>query len=45
MEKFFNPHSVAVIGASNSPFNLGATICNILKHIDFKGSVYAINRK
>jgi acetyl-CoA synthetase (ADP-forming) len=45
MEKFFNPRSVAVIGASNSPFNLGATICNILKHIDFIGSVYAINRK
>jgi acyl-CoA synthetase (NDP forming) len=45
MEKFFNPRSVAVIGASNSPFNLGATICNILKHINFRGSVYAINRK
>jgi acyl-CoA synthetase (NDP forming) len=45
MEKFFNPRSVAVIGASNSFFNLGATICNILKYIDYKGRVYAVNRR
>ncbi len=45
MERFFNPQSVAVIGASNSPFNLGASICAIIKHLDFKAGVYAINRK
>ena len=46
MEKFFNPESVVVIGASNSPFNLGATICNILKdYLDYTGAVYVVNSK
>ncbi len=46
MEKFFKPGSVVVIGASNSPFNLGATICQSLKDIFlFRGPVYAVNRK
>lgn len=45
MEKFFNPQSVAVIGASNSPFNLAATILNLLRHNSYPGDVYAINRK
>ena len=46
METFFNPSSVAVIGASNSPFNLGATICRGLrKYLPFEGPVYAVNRK
>ncbi len=46
LDKFFNPESVAVIGASNAPFNLGATICTCLKeYIKFPGPVYAINRK
>jgi acyl-CoA synthetase (NDP forming) len=45
MDKFFNPSSVAVIGASNADFNLGATICKILKEdIGFSGRVYAVNR-
>ncbi|HQO02273.1 MAG TPA: CoA-binding protein, partial [Spirochaetota bacterium] len=45
MDKFFNPESVAIIGASNTPFNLGASICTILKHLEFAGNIYAINRK
>ncbi len=45
MEKFFNPQSVAIIGASNSPFNLAATILNLLRHNCYPGDVYAINRK
>jgi len=46
METFFNPASVVVIGASNSPFNLGATICRTIKHFaHFPGPVYAVNRK
>lgn len=45
MEKFFNPSSVVVIGASNAPFNLGATICKVLtEDIDYPGQVYAVNR-
>jgi acyl-CoA synthetase (NDP forming) len=46
LDKFFKPASVAVIGASNAPFNLGATICTCLKeYIKFPGPAYAINRK
>ena len=45
MEAFFNPRSVAVIGASNSAFNLGASICHIAKYLKFDGAVYAVNRK
>lgn len=46
LDSFFNPSSVAVIGASNSPFNLGATICKCLAdYIHYPNPVYAINRK
>jgi acyl-CoA synthetase (NDP forming) len=46
MEKFFDPHSVVVVGASNTPFNLGATICNMLKdYLQYPGAVYAVNSK
>ncbi|MRR08448.1 MAG: hypothetical protein EG828_16310, partial [Deltaproteobacteria bacterium] len=46
MDKFFSPKSVAVIGASNSPFNLGSTICRSLnKFSSWDGEVYAVNRK
>jgi acetyl-CoA synthetase (ADP-forming) len=46
MDTFFNPRSVAVIGASNSPFNLGSTICRALsEYSPYDGDVYAVNRK
>ncbi len=46
LDSFFNPSSVAVIGASNGPFNLGATICKCLSdYIHYPHPVYAVNRK
>ena len=46
MKRFFDPKSVVVIGASNAPFNLGATICNMLKdYLQYTGAVYAVNSK
>lgn len=46
MNVFFNPSSVVVVGASNAPFNLGATICRSLKEFSsFRGEVFAVNRK
>ncbi len=45
MDKFFNPSSVVVIGSSNSPFNLGATISNILHYLGYKGELYVVNSK
>ena len=46
METFFDPKSVVVIGASNTPLNLGATICTMLKdYLYYTGAVYALNSK
>ncbi len=46
MDRFFDPESVVVVGASNARFNLGATICELLKsYIDYPGNVYAVNSK
>lgn len=46
MNRFFNPQSVVVVGASNAPFNLGATICNMLKdYLHYPYAVYAVNSK
>ena len=46
MEKFFNPQSVVIVGASNSSFNLGATICNMLKdYLNYSGTVYVVNSR
>jgi acyl-CoA synthetase (NDP forming) len=45
LDAFFYPKQVVVIGASNTMFNLGATICNILKHVQYNADVYAVNRK
>lgn len=45
MDKFFNPSAVVVIGASNTGFNLGATICKVLtEDIGYPGLVFAVNR-
>lgn len=45
IDKFFNPSSVVIIGASNAPSNLGATICRVLtEDIRYSGRVYAVNR-
>ena len=42
---FFNPKSVAVIGASNTPGKIGFTILDSLINLNFKGSVYPVNPK
>lgn len=42
LDKFFNPKSVAVIGASRTPGKLGYTILENLK-ISFNGKLYPIN--
>ena len=42
LEKFFNPNSIAVIGASRTPGKIGHTILENLKY-SFKGKIYPIN--
>ncbi|MCD6340482.1 MAG: CoA-binding protein, partial [Desulfurococcales archaeon] len=44
MEKFFNPSSVAVIGASEKPGTIGRAIMqNLLTR--FRGTIYPVNIK
>jgi len=45
MSGFFNPRSVAVIGASNTPGKIGFTILDSLINLNFKGTVYPVNPK
>jgi len=42
---FFNPRSVAVVGASNSPEKLGRQILDNIIKGGFKGKIYPINLK
>ncbi|WP_058440857.1 bifunctional acetate--CoA ligase family protein/GNAT family N-acetyltransferase [Legionella brunensis] len=42
LDKLFNPHSIAVIGASESPFSVGAKVFNnLLAH--FSGILFPVN--
>jgi predicted CoA-binding protein/GNAT superfamily N-acetyltransferase len=45
LRPFFYPRSVAVIGASRSPNNIGARILSAILGAGFKGSVYPVNPK
>ena len=41
----FNPKSVAVIGASNTPGKVGYAIVKNMLDADFEGKIYPINLK
>ncbi len=45
MDSFFNPESIVIIGASNSPFNLGGTIAQFLSYLNFRGMSYVVNTR
>lgn len=45
MESFFNPKSVAIIGASAVPGKLGHEITKNFVKYGFKGEVYPVNLK
>lgn len=45
MELFFNPKSVAVIGASGTPGKLGYVIVKNIADSDFAGDLYPVNPK
>ncbi len=45
LNNFFNPKSVAVVGASNSPEKLGRQILDNIIKGGFKGAIYPINFK
>ncbi len=45
LESLLNPQSVAVIGASNRPGSVGATVWRNLRAGKFDGAVLAVNLK
>lgn len=45
LEYMFGPKSVAVIGASNRPLSVGATVMRNLRSAGFKGTVMPVNPK
>ncbi len=45
LDKLFNPQSIAVIGASNKPLSVGATVLNNLLQNGFSGELYPVNPK
>ena len=45
MQKFFNPKSIAIIGASNKPGKIGHDLIFNLKNLGFRGKVYPVNPK
>jgi len=45
LDHFFNPSSIAVVGASQNPGKIGYDVLNNILRYGFKGSVYPINPK
>ncbi|MDD3083551.1 MAG: acetate--CoA ligase family protein [Candidatus ainarchaeum sp.] len=45
LEKMFNPSSIAVVGASNTPGKVGYSIIQNLIEADFSGDIFPINLK
>ena len=43
IKRFFEPSSVAVVGASRNPFKFGSIIVHNLKSLGYSGSLYIIN--
>src|SRR3989344_2237492 len=43
MDKFFNPDSIAVIGASRNPNKIGSVILSNLISAKFKGKLFPVN--
>jgi acetate---CoA ligase (ADP-forming) len=43
LHPFFQPASVAVVGASRNPKNIGTRVLNAITRAGFRGQVYAIN--
>ena len=45
MEQFFYPRSIAIIGVSDSPTNMGKRTIQNLKNLGFEGSINAVGKK
>ncbi|HEY5118815.1 MAG TPA: CoA-binding protein, partial [Anaerolineales bacterium] len=45
LEKFFNPQSVAIVGASSQKTKVGYEILHNMIQADFPGKLYPVNNK
>jgi len=45
LSKFFNPHSIALIGASNKPGKIGFELMKNIIESGFEGKIYPVNPK
>jgi acetate---CoA ligase (ADP-forming) len=45
MQKFFYPHSVAVVGVSEDPANLAQGIVANLLHFEYQGKIFLVGRR
>lgn len=45
LETLFNPHSIAVIGASDKALSVGATVLSNLLRANFSGTIFPVNPK
>ncbi|PKL50228.1 MAG: acyl-CoA synthetase [Planctomycetes bacterium HGW-Planctomycetes-1] len=45
LEKFFNPGSVAIVGASQTPGKVGYEVLTNMINAGFKGKIYPVNNK
>jgi acetyltransferase len=43
LDNFFNPKSVAIVGATNNPFKMNYRLLQNLISLDFKGKLYPVN--
>ena len=43
LDHFFNPESVAVVGATNNPFKMNYRLLQNLISLEFKGKIYPVN--
>jgi len=43
LEKFFNPESVAIVGATNNPLKMNFRVLQNLVNLGYKGRIYPVN--
>ncbi len=43
LDRFFNPKSVAVVGATNNPFKMNYRLMENFINLDFQGKIYPVN--
>ncbi len=44
LDKFFNPRSIALVGATNNPHKVNYQVLKNLVDLEFKGDIYPVNR-